>query len=213
MTAPVAITGIGVISAAGAGKEALFRTLSEGGSTFSPRMFREKHFPLIPPVFGAYVDDSTVRDFPGRQRATDNLSREVRLFCSAAVMACRDAGLDPKRWQNSRVGVFAATMFAGADLFLRLTRDRLICGTGCITASEAFQGCIFAPASQVSIWLGTQAANITMASGWASGIDVLAYAADFIREERATIGLAGGFDVLSYLAACALDEDKGKGSR
>ena len=78
-------------------------------------------------------------------------------------------------------------------------------GPNSVSPSRGPQTGYNAPASQLAIHLGCEAANITLAGGPAAGLEVFAAAADALREERAKIAVAGAVESISYYGLTALE--------
>ncbi|MEM7554593.1 MAG: beta-ketoacyl synthase N-terminal-like domain-containing protein [Cyanobacteria bacterium P01_A01_bin.84] len=194
----VVITGVGIISALGLGKESLFNALLKGKTAFSSHSFFLDGMPTLPPYYGAYIEDFSAADFLGK-KGIRRLSREVKIFLSAAVMAREDADLNANDCISKDIGVVASTTFAGLDDYTQLFVDGLTCGVDLINPSQTSQTGFNAPASELAIYLGTQGVNITLNS--LSGLDSLAYAAEYIRKQYAKVIFAGGIETLSWFTA------------
>lgn len=203
MTRRVVITGAGVISCLGIGKEAFYSGLVEGRHAFSLRSFNDpERFLPIAPLYGGFIEDFLTNTYLGN-KGVRTLSRESQIFLSAAVIACHDAGLDLKAQDKKSVGIFTGTTSAGLNDYVQMFTDSFIHGVGRINPAQGPQTGFNAPASQLSIYFGIQGPNLTMNTGRASGIDVLSYSADHIRDSRVDVVLAGGIETLSYFAVYA----------
>lgn len=198
------MTGIGVVSPFG-DEEALASAMADGRTVFGCRSFDDPRWPELglASVYGAFVDDAPWTGVTGRMKVRE-LGRESRLFLSAGLLACRAAGLDPSQWQRQDVGVSAATMFAGLPDYVGLLADAADFGPDHIDPVQGPRSGFNAPASYLAIRLGAEAENLTVASGTASGVELLTCAADSIEAGRAGVLLAGGVDTLSPFAVYAL---------
>jgi len=209
MTNRVAITGVGAITPLGVGKDKLFAGLVEGRTSFSFRSFNEpERFPRLPPAFVGMIEEFSVSEFLGRKKVR-TLSRESQVLMSAAVMACQDAHISPGSWERESVGVFTATNSAGLEDYVNLFVDGLTYGASSVNPSQGPQTGLNAPSSQLAIHLGAEGPNITLCSGATSGLEALAYAAEFIREQRMVVGLIGGVETLSFFSLHALASHSG----
>ncbi len=83
----------------------------------------------------------------------------------------------------------------------RLVRDTEVQGPDRFDFLLAPQTGFNAPAAQLSLMFRARGPNVTMSSESATGIDAVAYAADFIRNGRAAVMFAGGIDLLSLTVA------------
>lgn len=185
------------------GTEKFFAGLTAGESVFSTRKFSDEHSITLPALYAAYLEDFSAADYLGR-KGLRNLSRESKLFMSAAMMACEDANLSPQLWERQRVGVCCGSVFSGYDDYVRLFTDGLVYGVDRINPAQGPQTGFNAPASQLAIHVGAEGPNITVTTGIASGLDALAYGSDLIEGQHADILLAGGVEAYSFFSARAL---------
>lgn len=203
MERQVAVTGLGIISALGAGKEKFYDGLLKGHSVFSSRTFTDERFVTLPALYGAYLGEFSAADYLGR-KGLRNLSRESQLFMSAAVMACDDANCSQQTWERQSIGVCGGSVFSGYGDYAHLFADSLAYGVDSINPAQGPQTGFNAPTSQLAIHLRAEGPNITLTTGIASGLDALACAADFIIAQHASMMLAGGVEAHSFFSAQAL---------
>jgi 3-oxoacyl-(acyl-carrier-protein) synthase len=188
VAAPV-VSGLGVVSSIGVGRNAFTDALQAGRS----------------------ADDLMLRDFDpvpilGR-KGLRNLSRESKLLLSAATLALNDAGIEPGEYEGVDLGVFVATSLAGLADFAELFERGLADGPARVNPGQGPQTGFNAPASEVSIRLGAQGPNVTIANGSAGAIDSLGCAARAIQHGEAAIALVAGVDTVPDPAARVLDGD------
>jgi 3-oxoacyl-[acyl-carrier-protein] synthase II len=199
----VAITGLGLLSAVGIGREAFLAGLLRGPASFPLRRFHERGVPHPSSLHAALLDDFDPASVLGR-KGLRTLSRESKLLLSAATLACQDAGLDPRAWDRRDVGVVTATSFAGLEDYTQLFVDGLLTGPDSVNPAQGPQTGFNAPASQLSIRVGAEGPNVTIASGNAGAVDALLTAAGFIEDGRATTMLVGAVETLPAVAARVL---------
>jgi 3-oxoacyl-[acyl-carrier-protein] synthase II len=195
---PIAVTGLGVVSAFGLGRAAFVRGLASGESAFGPlTLFPSEGFRAsrvaelrerLPPA-----------PLPGR--LARRLSRCDRLGLAAALEAAADARLEAL--SRERIGI---VLGAGAG--------------GMLEAEEYFEGYWKAQAgggaagdprgahvlaSQlpnattdwVALALGLEGPRSTIATACSSSASAIGYAADLLAAGRADAVLAGGAEALS----------------
>lgn len=193
--APVVVTGIGVVSAIGIGRDAYWAALCSGTSGVAPiEGFR---LPEKGPRLGAEVRGFNARDFVKsvHGRRMDKLSRFVT---AASRMAVDDAGLSLASATDG-VGVVVGSAVGnlsetGAHL------ERLYVKGASGVSPLIFPNLVMnAPASYVGMELGLTGVNLTLAQGEVSGEQALVLACDLIRDGRADVVLAGGGDELSAI--------------
>ena len=102
MTEPVAVTGVGVVSALGHGAEAFWAGLLGGVSGLRP--IRRFALPSGAPILGGEVPPIAVADV-----ARSAIGRRIDWVSLLALAACRlaleDAGLDPARLAPARTAL------------------------------------------------------------------------------------------------------------
>ncbi|MFF0223205.1 beta-ketoacyl synthase N-terminal-like domain-containing protein [Streptomyces sp. NPDC004629] len=106
------ISGIGMITPAGCGSTANWRTVCAGLPTAA----------RTAQLAGQRVDFACTvpADFDGHEVIGDHARRMARFTqfaVAAARQAVRDAGLGPGRWDAARVGVVLGTAFGGIDVW------------------------------------------------------------------------------------------------
>lgn len=189
----VVITGIGVLSSIGQGKDEFWEALRRGAigvrpiTLFDTATFRVK-------TAGELADFDPVA-YLGKKGLRD-LDRSTRLVCSAARLALDDSGLSISEDTSRSAGVAVGTTFGSLHSIAQFDRSGLIEGPRFVNPSHFPNTVINSPASQVSIRFTIKGFNTTLSTGFCAGLDALSYAADFIRLGRADAVLAGGVEEL-----------------
>lgn len=102
-TPGVVITGLGVISPVGIGKDAFWSNLSAGRSGIGPlKSFASNNLPC---KLAAEIQDFDPLEFVYQKKFLKVMSRDIQLGVSAASMAMRDAGLSAGDVDPDRMGV------------------------------------------------------------------------------------------------------------
>lgn len=199
----VVITGVGAVTAAGLGREALWTCVLGGLAPAGPRSFEPPAgLPPAAPIHAASIPEYQPREYLG-SKGIRVLTPETRAFMIAAVLACRDAGLEVRHKDDASVGTVVGTTSAGLDSYGDLFTQRLTLGTEGVNPAQGPQTGPNTPAAQYSIFAGAAGPNLTLCTGTAAGTDAMSAAADLIRTGRAEVVLAGGVDTLSYLSVHA----------
>lgn len=110
----VCVSGIGAVTAAGHGKEALLRTLLEGRSAVRPEVV-------------AGLPAGQIADAP-QLRAARRMDRSGALFLAAAEEAWRDAGLEDDAVDPRRTGVIEGSSLGPTAGMLEAARAHLASG-------------------------------------------------------------------------------------
>ncbi len=192
----IVITGIGIISACGIGKEAFWKSCLEGRSGI--RFIQSFDTSAYRSHLGAEARDFNPKDFmpPLKYR---RMSRVSRLAVAASIEAIQDAGLKVSPETAPSVGVVLGTGYGSTaqtdEFFVGMLQE----------GPEGANPSLFpdtvpnAPASQVSIYHGLQGPNTTFSHNEVSGEQAMAYAFRLLQEDRAEAVLAGGVDELSFV--------------
>jgi len=190
----VVITGIGIISACGIGKEAFWQNCLSGRTGISP--IQSFDTSAYRSHLGAEIPNFNPKDFmpPLKYR---RMSRVSRLAVAASLEAMKDAALEVTAESAPSIGVIIGTGYGSTsqtdDFFLGMLKE----------GPEGANPGLFpdtvpnAPASQVSIYHGIKGPNTTFSHNEVSGEQAMAYAYRLLREGRAEAFLVGSVDELS----------------
>lgn len=197
MSSEIVITGIGLITPLGIGREASWEAMLEGKSGiaqisgFDVSPFRSR--------LAAEVLDFDAAQLLGR-KGLQYLNRSMTFGCAAAKLAMEDAGLTVTEENRSRIGVSIGTSMSGLTTECKFDQQALVEGPRYVNPMLFPSTGPSAPPCQVSIMFGVDAFNTTITNGISSGLDAIGYALNFIRMGRADVVLAGGVEEFSYEA-------------
>jgi 3-oxoacyl-[acyl-carrier-protein] synthase II len=221
----VVVTGLGVVSPNGIGKDAFWSACLEGRSGVGPiRGFDASHHPVR---IAAEVADFDVTPYvPASQRKSMKImSRAMRFAVGAADLAVRDSGLELAGEDPFRVGVVMGTGLVPVDLpELTPTLMRACDESGQLQTTRLgeFGNSALFPmwilkylpnmvAAHISMALGAQGPNSTITTACAAGTQAVGEAFRLIARGDADVVLAGGADsridplmLLAYSALGAL---------
>jgi 3-oxoacyl-[acyl-carrier-protein] synthase II len=189
----VVVTGIGVLSPVGIGREAFWNALVQGKTGFRTiSLFDASQYPVS--VAGEITDFDPVLLLGKKGLRT--LDRSTKLICSATHLAVDDACLEITEDNTYTTGVAIGTTFGSLHSIFQFDREGLIEGPRYVNPSHFPNTVINSPASQVSIRFRIKGFNTTISTGFCASIDAVAYACDFMRLGRADVVLAGGVEEL-----------------
>jgi len=211
----VVITGLGIISSIGIGKEEFWKHCLEGTSGIKP----VQGFDVSPyrSRLGGQLPEIDFKTFikPVNLRRMDRIGK---IMVSAVRLALDDSGLDLKIEDANRMGLSFGTGLGSSDtvdqFFRSLLRDGPV-GAAPLLFQTAVPNAI---SSHCSIEYGIKGLNITFSHKETSAEMAMAYAYHLLKEGRMDIVLAGGGDELSeplyhvYSMLGALSPGRGKGS-
>jgi 3-oxoacyl-[acyl-carrier-protein] synthase II len=193
MDRKVVITGLGVLSPVGIGKDKFWEALFQGETGFKTiSLFDTSSFNVH--IAGEISDFDPV-SFLGK-KGLRTLDRSTRLLSSAAKLAIEDAHLRITDENTNSIGVSIGTTFGSLHSISQFDRQGLIEGPKYVNPSHFPNTVINSPASQVSIRFRIKGFNTTISTGFCASLDAVSYAADFIKLNRADVVLAGGVEEL-----------------
>ncbi|MBZ4020254.1 beta-ketoacyl-[acyl-carrier-protein] synthase family protein [Streptomyces purpurogeneiscleroticus] len=183
----VAVTGLGLVTAAGTGAGEFWRTLCAGRPTARP----DPALVALPHTFSCRADHfDPERELGGR--LSRRLDRFTQLGLSAAQQAVLDAKLDPGSWVPERVGV---VLGVGSNSLERYAPEfhRLAAGRPTKISPYALPRSVpNMAAGEVAIHLGCRGPNFVTSSACASGATAIGVARDLVRSGTCDVVLTGG---------------------
>lgn len=193
MIKAIVITGIGIISPIGIGKENFWDGLFQGRTGF-------KNITLFDTSSLKVHIAGEISDFDPiallGKKGLRTLDRSTRLINSAAKLALEDASLQITEENTNYIGVTIGTTFGSLHSISQFDRDGLIEGPKYVNPSHFPNTVINSPASQISIRFNIKGFNTTISTGFCASLDAISYASDFIKLDRADVVLAGGVEEL-----------------
>jgi 3-oxoacyl-[acyl-carrier-protein] synthase II len=199
----VVITGMGIVSPIGIGRQAFWDALCRGQSGIAPiQSFDAAELPVC---IAGEVRDFEPKRHVAQRKQLKVMSRDAQLGVAAAALACTDAGIAPGKIDSNRFGVVL-----GADRICTALDDSEPTYLPCLIDGR-FDFSLFGTvgmagtfplnflkvlpnmiASHVSIFHDARGPNNTIHQAEVSGLLAVAEAADVIRRGAADIMLAGG---------------------
>ncbi|KPI13650.1 Beta-ketoacyl-acyl-carrier-protein synthase II [Actinobacteria bacterium OV450] len=183
----VAVTGIGMLTAAGPTTDSTWAALCRGRGLAR----RLNNLAGLPVEFGCAVPNFDAATELGHRLAR-RLDRFTQFAMIAARQAVTDADLDTCVWNSARVGV---VLGVGSNSLSGYVREFTLLGQGHPSHVSPLALPRSVPnmaAAEVAIDLGATGPNFTIASACASGATAIGVAADLISSGTCDIVLAGG---------------------
>jgi 3-oxoacyl-[acyl-carrier-protein] synthase II len=192
----IVVTGLGLVTPIGAGRERVWGGLLAGSSGFSSvESFDSRRHPVH---VGAEIKGFETGPYL-RKLDPAKLGRASRLAVAAARMALEDAGIDPGGLEPERAGAAMGTT-SGEPLEVERFDDLLLGNeTGRIGGELANIYPCHTIASHVAQELGLAGPNAMIPTACAAGNYAVAWAHDALRAGRADLMLAGGADAFSRI--------------
>lgn len=195
MNNDIVITGMGIVSPAGIGRNAFCEALKTGRDcisdivNFDTSEFRVKK--------GAELRDFTANGFLDKAK-TRNLDRNALFLLLAAQEAINTANLTITDDTTDDFGVCTGTTFS--HLWSIYEFDKEVFTEGLDFASPAYfpSTVLNAASSHVSIYFNIQGLNATINSGYTSCLEAIQYAINALETGKAQTILVGCVDTLTY---------------
>ena len=187
----VVITGIGILAPNGVGIEAFWESLLAGRSGIGPIT----HFDAggFKSRVGGEVKGFNPLDYIAPELKPKRMARHTQLAFAAAMMALRDAGLDPDNLElPSPTPVVIGVSSSAVDVIERAFHAVRESGPNRVPPTTAAQMIPQAAANVIADRIGTCANAATVSSACPSGLDAIAEATAMIRTGEAEIAIAGG---------------------
>ena len=193
----VVITGIGVVSPFGVGRERYWNHVTHGCSGISRiTQFDVSAWPCqvaasVPPVS---IEDAVALEGDDEERGRSDPKRYSRAALFGVIAgreAWADAGL---RTGEPGAGVIIGTGGGGIDVGERQYEDFFTAGGRHVTPYAIAVGICGMVSSEVSISLGLRGRSHVLSCGCTSSTDAIGYAAALIRSGEHDVMLSGGTD-------------------
>jgi 3-oxoacyl-[acyl-carrier-protein] synthase II len=204
----IVITGIGVISSIGIGKDAYWQALQEGKSGVKPiTLFDTSDLKV---KVGGEISEFNP-EYLLEDKNLYDLDRATLLLNSATKLALQDAQLEINEDNSKSIGVSVGTTFGSLHSISEFDRESLREGPRYANPSIFPSTVGNSPASRVSIRFKIKGFNSTISTGMSAALDAIDYARDFINLNRIKVVVAGtvedfcmqtflGFYKLGYLS-------------
>jgi len=192
----VAITGIGVITPVGSGKQQCWEALLSGASGIrTVASFDTSQFPVH---LGAEVEGFAPTEHL-KKLDPSTVGRASQFAAAATRMALEDAEVDPNDLDKRRTGVSMGTT-SGEPLFVEQYNDiRKAAGLEAIPGEVLSRYPCHVIPTHVAIEIGVRGPCLMIPTACAAGNYAIGYGFDAIRSGRADVMLAGGADAFSRI--------------
>jgi|FaiFalDrversion2_1042247.scaffolds.fasta_scaffold00897_4 3-oxoacyl-[acyl-carrier-protein] synthase II len=201
----VVVTGVGVVTPIGIGKDRFWNALMEGRSGVRPiQSFDASRYPTR---IAAEVLDFDPLDWMDRKEAKRN-DRFVQFAIAATRMALEDAGFRVTRENADRVGVVIGSGIGGANTWEEQHKVLLTRGPDRVSPFFIPMLIINMAAGAVSILTGARGPNTAPVTACATGGHAIGDAFRIIQRGEADVVIAGGTEAaiteLSIAGFCAM---------
>lgn len=189
------ITGFGVVSSVGSGKEVFWQNLIKGKRGFGSgnSFFSDGNCAIAAAEIKKFAPEQILGP-----KGLRNLDRSTLLALTAAHFCINDAHLCLNKKNSNAVGISLGTSFSHLNPIFEF--DKEVAKEGVTHANPALfpATVINAPASYVAIRYGIKSFSVTLNTGFSSTIESLKYSINALRTGSAKWVLAGAVESLSY---------------
>ncbi len=190
----IVLTGIGIISPIGIGKDGFWDALFAGKPGFKPiTLFDTSDLKVN---VGGQITEFDAKSILGPQGLMD-LDRATLLLLSATKIALDDSSLEIDENNTNTTGVSVGTTFGSLHSISRFDRESLTEGPQYVNPSIFPSTVGNSPASRISIRFKIKGFNSSIATGMCASLDALSYARDFITLGRYPTVLVGAVEDLA----------------
>ncbi|MFH1096855.1 MAG: beta-ketoacyl-ACP synthase II [Candidatus Desantisbacteria bacterium] len=183
------ITGIGVVSPIGMGKEEFWQALCVGKSGVSQiELFDTSNLPV---KIAGEIKDFKPQDHMDH-KSTKRTDRATQFAIAAANLAVKDSQIDFEQENKERINVVIGAGVGGLAFAEKQVSEFLQFGPEKISpflSIIAFSGSL---SSMVSLDLGLKGASITVSTGCPAGTDAIGHGFRAIQNNEADVVIAGG---------------------
>lgn len=190
----IVVTGLGLVTPLGAGKDDFFRRLSNGVCAIDTVQSFDTS--AVSSHLGAEVRDFAPRDYISVKNLR-RMDRTSLMTAASARMALDDAGVTVNSENRDRIGILLGTSFGATDVTVQVAGTLLGEGPSSVNPILVPNTVMNAPAGHASIELGFRGVNITVTHFAVSAETAIAYAVSEIKRGTADFMFAGGVDILS----------------
>ena len=192
----VVVTGLGVVSAVGIGKDAFWRAVVNGKSgisettAFDTSLFKCRR--------AGEVKNFQAEDFIPRRKIRF-LGRASQMAISASVMALEDAKLTAVSLPKAKTGVLIGTTI-GEKPLEELVNTWVMGGLKAIDGQRILQASVNNISANTAIYFKAQGQNYMFSTACAAGNYAIGYGYDLIKNGDLHYALVGGADSFFYVA-------------
>ncbi len=191
----IVITGVGILSPLGIGKDAHWQGMKDGRIGFKEiSSFDNSQFKI---KVGGEVPGFNPKEILGRVGLVD-LDRASMLLSSAMKFLLEDSGLEISEVNSRHIGISVGTTFGSLNSITEFDKSSLVEGPHFVNPSRFPNTVINSPASRAAIRFAIKGFNTTVSSGFCAGLDAIDYAIHALKFNRADMVLAGAVEEISF---------------
>ena len=188
------ITGIGVVSPIGIGRQEFWKNLASGNSSIAP--MESLDLSKYESKKGAEVKDLQPEDYIGR-KGLKYLNKGTKFLAPSAKMAVDDAGLEIDDELSNQTGIIIGSSLGNfsqtTDYFHDIVRE----DPSELSPMKSYDVALNSSINYTSVFFKIKGFARTISSGFTSGTDAIGNAHKLIRNGKAKVVIAGGVEQIS----------------
>jgi 3-oxoacyl-(acyl-carrier-protein) synthase len=192
----ICITGVGIVSPIGIGKEEFLSSLRNGKSGIEE--IKEFNTDFSASKKGGLIRSFRPKDFIPASKIR-RLDRASQFAIAASKLALADAKFIVTQENSARVGVVLGSGFCGLSASAEFHRGQVLESFLDLNPMLFPNTVPNAPSSYVSIELGIQGVNSTLVQSFCTAEAAISFACDQLQRGKTDLILTGGVDELSEL--------------
>jgi 3-oxoacyl-(acyl-carrier-protein) synthase len=203
---PLAVTGLGIASALGVGREAFLRGVRDEEAPAPSHPITSFDAAPYPDARALEVPEFDPAKYLG-EKGLRTLDRLTKLLIVASRLALHDAGFKKDgmfvKSSAERVGIVCSNAYGSLEAITELDRVAVLEDARYINPAKFPNTVHNSAAGYASIWEELRAVNVSVSDGNCGALDAVACAAIFLETGRADALLVGGAEAMSealYLA-------------
>lgn len=204
---PACITGSGLVTAYGLGRQPCFDQILSGGDRPKPSETSSwpKGSSTVPTL--SVNREELMAALPTNQRLA--IPPEALMLQAAAEMALADAGLNLREMDGEDVGVVVSTQQAGLQDYAEQFWSGMCEEDAMVSPTRGPWTGFNGPAGHLGIRLGAEGPNVSLLDGGVGGIHALIYALDALADGGVAAMLICGVEVLARISVDAVNPGGG----
>lgn len=191
----IVVTGMGIVSSLGIGKEAYWNGLWSGMSGIKAISLFDTSWSKS--KLAGEVVDFNVKEILGK-KSIRTFDRITMLALCASKLALEDASILEEDSIRNNMGLVMGSMFGSVYSANKLGRELIIEGPRFVSPIDFVRMSNNSPASATSIEFGIKGFNSTICTGFSAGLDAIGYAVELLNSNKANCVLVGSIEELCF---------------
>ncbi|MFC1501047.1 beta-ketoacyl-[acyl-carrier-protein] synthase family protein [Elusimicrobiota bacterium] len=193
----IVVTGIGIVSPIGIGKDIFWDSLKNGKSGISEvsAFDTSQHQTHV----GGEVKDFDPQKFPNNRR-NKYFGRASQMALASAYLALEDSKIKKEELENINASVFMGTTMGEIQSMEKLDQEWIKSGESEINNFSVYQTFAYNISSSIALEFNLSGENRIYTTACSSGNYAIAYGCDLLKSGKTDLVFAGGSDAMSWIS-------------